>query len=378
MRFERPALGSARLPRDPTTGTEVAGTEVAQYPAATDHYGLLWWNNADGRMASVPKDAYWAWGLGDSLIVVIPSLDVVVARAGQAIRATPATDPRVLEPFIGPIVASTRTSSATSAGNAKLQDQAADHEMAHDMTGQDALANAPLAVDAGADQTLVLPQDTIALAGSIRDDGRSGGAPMIEWKDANGIGAIFLSPSEPTSLVTFPRAGTYVLELSANDGEQTAIDAVTVTVVDPAAPPAKMPALAMASIQFTPPGAAPVRATWLAFGAAVSSDGAVATLRVRIAKVLTPGRIEVHRVWGPWDARSLRSSGPPPIDPVAVASYTVEPDDAGLALETDVSDAVSSWTGEEAARGLVLIGVTADVVIATDAADASAEIRLDR
>jgi hypothetical protein len=43
---------------------------------------LLWWNNADGAIAGVPLDVYWANGLKDSLIVVVPSLDLVAARAG--------------------------------------------------------------------------------------------------------------------------------------------------------------------------------------------------------------------------------------------------------------------------------------------------------
>ena len=52
---------------------------------ASDHYGLLWWSNADGALPlPVPRDAYWSWGLYDSLIVVIPSLDIVVARAGKS------------------------------------------------------------------------------------------------------------------------------------------------------------------------------------------------------------------------------------------------------------------------------------------------------
>ena len=36
------------------------------------------WNTAD-----VPVDTFWSWGAGDSLIIVIPSLDLVIARAGQ-------------------------------------------------------------------------------------------------------------------------------------------------------------------------------------------------------------------------------------------------------------------------------------------------------
>ena len=32
----------------------------------------------------VPRDTYWTWGLYDSLIVVMPALDIVVARAGES------------------------------------------------------------------------------------------------------------------------------------------------------------------------------------------------------------------------------------------------------------------------------------------------------
>ena len=342
-------------------------TNPTGYPAATHHYGLLWWNNADGRMAGVPTDAYWTWGLDESLIVVIPSLDIVVARAGLAIRATPATDPANLEGFIAPIVASVQgSSSATSAGSPMLQATAAGPAV-----------NAPPLVDAGVDRTVVLPQNTITLAGSVSDDGLPGGAPTVQWTDASGMGAVFLSPTNPASQVTFPQAGTYVLRLSANDGQLTGDAAVTVTVLDPAATPTKMTAVSIASSQFAPAGAAPENATWLSFGPAVPSGGEEATLRVRISQVNTPGTIEVHRVLGTWDPQSVGSSAPPPIDPVAVASYTVEPGDAGLALETDVSAAVSSWQSGDAAKGFVLISVTGDAVISANGPGAAAEIRLD-
>jgi hypothetical protein len=36
---------------------------------------VLWWTNKSGTMPNVPTDTYWAWGLGEELIVVIPSLD---------------------------------------------------------------------------------------------------------------------------------------------------------------------------------------------------------------------------------------------------------------------------------------------------------------
>jgi CubicO group peptidase (beta-lactamase class C family) len=77
-----------------------------QYGQASNHYGLLWWNNNDGTLRSVPRDAYWTWGLGDSLCVVIPSLDIVVARAGKAWPELPGGHYAKLAPFLDPIAAS--------------------------------------------------------------------------------------------------------------------------------------------------------------------------------------------------------------------------------------------------------------------------------
>lgn len=76
---------------------------------ASEHYSLLWWNNGDGTMPGVPRDAYWSWGLFDSLMVVIPSLDLVIARAGPKGWARPSTEHYdVLKPFLEPIVAAIR------------------------------------------------------------------------------------------------------------------------------------------------------------------------------------------------------------------------------------------------------------------------------
>ena len=82
------------------------------YFNASDHYGLLWWNNADGTMAKVPQDAYWSWGLYDSLIVVIPSLDIVASRAGESLNKERNANYKSIEPFIEPIVLSVRTESS--------------------------------------------------------------------------------------------------------------------------------------------------------------------------------------------------------------------------------------------------------------------------
>jgi CubicO group peptidase (beta-lactamase class C family) len=82
---------------------------------ASDHYGLLWWNNADGALEGVPTSTYWSWGLYDSLIVVMPELDVVVARAGRSWQREDGADHYdVLGPFLRPIVqaAAPRTPAA--------------------------------------------------------------------------------------------------------------------------------------------------------------------------------------------------------------------------------------------------------------------------
>jgi CubicO group peptidase (beta-lactamase class C family) len=92
----------ARLPVLEPTDQPARGSSSA-------HYGLLWWNNNDGTLTDVPRDAYWTWGLYDSLIVVVPSLDIVVARAGKSWpRASDAAHYDVLRPFFGPIAAAVK------------------------------------------------------------------------------------------------------------------------------------------------------------------------------------------------------------------------------------------------------------------------------
>jgi len=104
--------GQRLLPADfvkaaSTTGDVVRGLPVVDlqdHGNASSHYGLLWWNNTDGTLKDVPRDAFWSWGLYDSLMVVIPSLDIVVSRAGESWKRAPGADHyAVLEPFLGPI-----------------------------------------------------------------------------------------------------------------------------------------------------------------------------------------------------------------------------------------------------------------------------------
>ena len=105
----RPVVAFARLPVHTNLLAEMG-------PSAPKHYGLLWWNNADGTLAKIPRDAFWSWGLYDSLIFVVPSLDLVVARAGKSWPRLPGGahyDP--LGPFFEPLVAACHPAPASGA-----------------------------------------------------------------------------------------------------------------------------------------------------------------------------------------------------------------------------------------------------------------------
>jgi CubicO group peptidase (beta-lactamase class C family) len=193
---ERPARWAVGLPID----------DGANFASASDRYGVLWWTNADGALADVPREAFWAWGLGDSLIVVIPQLDMVVVRAGEGWREGWSPDYDVLEPFLTPIVAA-------------VQDNAA-----------------PL-VSAGADLSLTLPERETTLTGAASDDGKpSTGGLAATWTVVHGEDVAIATPAALTTAVSFPGAGAYTLRLTVSDGAASASDEVTVTVLMP--PPA--------------------------------------------------------------------------------------------------------------------------------------------
>jgi CubicO group peptidase (beta-lactamase class C family) len=101
-------VGLVSTPRPETASAEIV--DPTGFPSANLDYGLMWWSNATAQLPDVPTDAYWAWGLGDSLIVVIPSLDLVIARVGDhpdsgTKRWRADWDGRydVLQPFLTPI-----------------------------------------------------------------------------------------------------------------------------------------------------------------------------------------------------------------------------------------------------------------------------------
>ena len=186
--------------------TSITGLPVYQpeaYFTAPDHYGLLWWNNGDGTIEGVPPDAYWSWGLYESFIIVIPSLDIVAARAGNSWREGWDGNYAVVEPFIKPIVQAVQ-------GNPPNR--------------------APV-LDAGFDHTITLPDNTTNLDGFVTDDGLPGSTIITAWSAISGPGNVTFSDAGAIdTTATFSVEGTYVLQLTADDTELSVSDEVTVTV----------------------------------------------------------------------------------------------------------------------------------------------------
>jgi hypothetical protein len=94
------------------------------------------------------------------------------------------------------------------------------------------IANHAPVVNAGPDQTIKLPAQA-TMQGSVTDDGLPSPPDLTSsWSQVSGPGtASFADSTDPTTTVTFSAEGTYVLELTGDDGALTSFDDVTVTVL---------------------------------------------------------------------------------------------------------------------------------------------------
>jgi CubicO group peptidase (beta-lactamase class C family) len=57
-------------------------TRPTDLPSFVPYYAFFWGSNDRGTFPGMPDDAYWALGLGDSFVLVCPSLDLVAVRLG--------------------------------------------------------------------------------------------------------------------------------------------------------------------------------------------------------------------------------------------------------------------------------------------------------
>ena len=93
--------------------------------------------------------------------------------------------------------------------------------------------NAPPAVNAGADQEIAWPTNTAMLTGEAIDDGLpAGGTVSTTWTVASGPGeVVFDNPNQIVTRARIDVGGTYVLRLTASDGDLSASDELTVVVI---------------------------------------------------------------------------------------------------------------------------------------------------
>jgi hypothetical protein len=94
------------------------------------------------------------------------------------------------------------------------------------------LYNAAPCVDAGPD-TSILQTDILALQGQATDDGipTSPGFLAVSWSQVSGPGTVtFQDPTADSTTATFSQGGVYLLSLTADDGELTGSDTLTVDV----------------------------------------------------------------------------------------------------------------------------------------------------
>jgi VCBS repeat-containing protein len=95
----------------------------------------------------------------------------------------------------------------------------------------DGVANQAPVVEAGADQTITLPADAVALSVVISDDGLPGPAITAQWSTMSGPGLVtFTDATAFATTATFASEGAYVLQITASDGMLTASDTLSITV----------------------------------------------------------------------------------------------------------------------------------------------------
>jgi hypothetical protein len=131
------------------------------------------------------------------------------------------------------------TASFSTDGVYVLQLTADDGELTanDEVTITVATQNSAPSIDAGANQTIMLP-DNATLDGTVSDDGLPSGSLTTTWSKVSGPGTVtFGDDSAVDTTASFSIDGIYVLRLTADDGELTADDEVTITVNPVDTPP---------------------------------------------------------------------------------------------------------------------------------------------
>jgi hypothetical protein len=175
-------------------------------------------------------------------LTAIATLDGTVTDDGKPTPASLSTHWTVLSGpgtvTFGNAAAIDTTAQFSAAGTYVLQLAADDGQLQGTDTitivvqSATAPANQPPVVSAGPNQTITLP-NFANLVGTVTDDGKpaSPGSTTVTWSLVSGPGSVtFGNANSASTTAQFSVAGTYVLRLTANDGELQSFSEVTVTV----------------------------------------------------------------------------------------------------------------------------------------------------
>ena len=198
----------------PRNGTQWVQYEWSQ-PISTDKMDVYWFD--DGRGVRLPKACRLKYWDGSSFIPVSNPSGLGLARN----KYNTATFPEVRTTQLRLEVDSSGTFS-TGLLEWKVYDSGKSPNFAP-------------SVKAGMDRVVVLSGKTY-LNGTVKDDGKLNAAPTVTWSKESGPGeVVFRNANTTVTTASFSLVGTYVLKLTANDGQLSSSDAVNV-VVDPPPP----------------------------------------------------------------------------------------------------------------------------------------------
>jgi len=196
-------------------------------------------------------------------------------------------------------------------------------------------ANRPPTVNAGPDQTITLPASA-NLNGTASDDGMPAGSTMTTtWSKVSGPGTVtFGNVNAKSTTASFSTAGTYVLRLTASDGQLSSTDDVSIVVNPANQPPPNQPPTVNAGPDqtITLPASANLNGT-------ASDDGlpAGSTLTTTWSKVSGPGTVTFGNV----NARSTTAS----FSTAGTYVLRLSGSDGQLSSSDDVAIAVNPASG---------------------------------
>lgn len=68
------------------------------------HGGMGWWSNNEGKYPKLPRDAFWGAGAGHQVVLVVPSLNLIAVRNGEAFSPVPDYDNALNIHFFEPLM----------------------------------------------------------------------------------------------------------------------------------------------------------------------------------------------------------------------------------------------------------------------------------